>query len=302
MIVTGWLTVCLPARSQAVTNQFPGDGWISNRVKFPGFVPGNSIRFTGFEQVHAEVLAGRLRVVWPGAPTNLISATVWASADLPGHWLARDWRRFDMRFSGTDADVLVPVEDLELPLVYFIQAMGPTATNASLMRSVLPDIAGLELPTRVFWSYLDGFEEKADGWRIVSPTNGVLTTTGLARTGHHALAVTCPEGATTVSIGTTRARGRHFLRREVEGVSVWVRTVNGDGHARFSVVANAFSTNETRAVFPTNFPISATWKKVELLKSGLGRLALTDVDFILIELHSTQPAEFLVDDFELISR
>ena len=100
MIALCWLHASYPAQSQFATNKFPGDGWISNRVKFPAFVASNSIRFTGFEQIHAEALASQLRVVWPGATTNLTSATVWVSADPPGHWLARDWRRFVMTFFG----------------------------------------------------------------------------------------------------------------------------------------------------------------------------------------------------------
>ena len=302
MIALYWLHAGNTAQSQLATNKFPGDGWISNRVKFPPFVPGNSVRFTGFERVHAEALAGQLRVIWPGAPTNLLAATVWLSAERLGHWLARDWRRIAMRFSGTDAEALVSADDLELPLAYFIEAVGPTNTTASLMRSVLPGVAGLELPTRVFWSYLDGFEDGIDGWRMVSPTNATLGISDRARTGRHALAITGPADAVSVSIGTTRARGRHFLRQDVEGVSIWLRTVSGNGQARFSVVANAFSTNEARFIFPTNYPITAEWRKVELLKSGFARLALTELDFISIELQSAQSAEFLIDDFELISR
>lgn len=302
MIALCWLHAGNTAQSQLATNTFPGDGWISNRVKFPPFVPGNSVRFTGFEQVHAEALAGQLRVIWPGAPTNLLAATVWLSADRLGHWLARDWRRIPMRFSGTDAEALVPAEDLELPVAYFIEAVGLTNTNASLMRSVLPLEAGLELPTRLFWSYLDGFEDGIDGWRMVAPTNGFLKIATLPRTGRHALSVTTPDAKTSVSIGTTRARGRHFLRPEVEGVSIWLRTLNGSGQARFSVVANAFATNEARTVFPNEFPITAEWRKVALLKSGFANLPLTEIDFVSIELRSADATEFLLDDLELITR
>ena len=302
LIVLGWLRVCQPSQAQPVTKAFPGDGWISNRVKFPTFVAGNSIRFTGFEQVHAEVLAGRLRIVWPGAPTNLTSATVWASADTLGHWPARDWRRFAMIISTNEADAVIPVEDLELPLAYFVEAAGPAATNASLMRSVLPGDAGLELPTRVFWNFLDGFEDGADGWKVASSTNGVLKLTELARTGRHALTVTVSDSRTPVSIGTTRVRGRHLLRPGVEGVSVWLRTRRGSGEARFAVVAQAFTTNEVRAIFPADFPVSTEWRKVELLKSGFAKLPLTEVDFLSIEFRGNEPTEFILDDLELISR
>ena len=296
-----WLCFSRPAQSASVTNAFPGDGWISNRVKFPAFVARNSIRFTGFERVHAEVLAARLRVVWPGAPTNLTSATVWASADSLGHWPARDWRRFAMKFSGDEADATLPVEDLELPLAYFIEAMGPTTTNASLMRSVLPGDAGLQLPTRVFWTYLDGFEDGADGWRIVSP-QGALKMTDVARTGRRGLTVSGVDDGHPVSIGTTRVRGRHFLRPEVEGVSVWLRTRSGNGLARVAMVAQAFSTNEVRAVLPNEIPITAEWRKVAWLKSSMTNLPLTEVDFLSIEFQGAEATEFILDDLELISR
>ena len=68
------------------------------------------------------------------------------------------------------------------------------------------------------------------------------------------------------------------------------------------MVAQAFSTNEVRAVLPNEIPITAEWRKVAWLKSSMTNLPLTEVDFLSIEFQGAEATEFILDDLELISR
>ena len=110
----------------------PADQWITNFVQFPPRGATNTLRHVGFETLHAEAIAGKLKLSWqnPALTTNAV-VTALASADEPGHWPVRDWRAFPMTLRGAQWETAVPIDNIDVPLVYFVRAVTATATNVS---------------------------------------------------------------------------------------------------------------------------------------------------------------------------
>jgi hypothetical protein len=287
--------------AQNAANRPPADSWVTNFVQFPAFVATNQLRASGFESLQAEAIAGKLKVTWRVAPTNpMSSATLFASAEDPGHWLARDWRAYPMSQRGGQWEAFLPVDSVDVPLAYFVQASATAQTSFSLMRICRPRGTGLEEPSRIFSPFLEGFEETLESWR--APGGTELRAGGAAKNGKAALLVKLPEGKSFQTIATTRVRGWQVEERGVTGVRLWLRAQSGAGRARFTFLANAYATNQIVGVHSLEAALDDQWQRVDLLFAGLPKFPIGELDLFSIEFLGDTAREFLVDDLSLLGR
>jgi hypothetical protein len=251
------------------------------------------------------VLAETLRVVWTPPPGDTpASATLRVSIGPPGHWPARDWRTYPLFLHGANWESIVPVDTLEVPLIYFVEAPPGGPSPLSPLRVCYPGRLGLEMPTRIFWPFLEGFEESLESWRWLAggPEDGRLQTSGTVKNGKLALSVKIPPGRASVTVGTTRVRGWSVLEHRATGVAVWIRTREGTGRARFAFLANAFATNQVADAPPLEAPIRERWNQIEVPFSAPAKFPLGDLDLFSIELLGSAGTEFLLDDLQLLGR
>jgi hypothetical protein len=230
------------------------------------------------------------------------SVSILASADSDGHWAVRDWREYPMKVSGQRWQARVPVDNVDIPITYFVRAVAFGVTNISPMRICHPQALGIDSPTRPFWPFLEGFEQNLRGWSLVSVPgeNNVLQKDQLAKNGLFSLRVSLPEKQHSVTVGTTRVRGWQIQQNEATGIRVWMRTKSGSGRARFSLYGNAFTTNQTMVVYPTETELNNQWQPVDLSFESFPKLSLGNIDWFTIELIGTGPMDFLIDDLQLI--
>ena len=152
-----------PARAP---QKLPFDAWLTNAAQFPPYPTAPAPDPRLFAALHSEVIGDQLKVLWPAPSNAQASVTLHASAASPGHWPMRDWRRYDMTWRSGEWEANLPVEDLSVPIVYYVRALGNSATNHSPNRVVHPARSGLDLPSKIFWPFLEGFENGLDGWRF----------------------------------------------------------------------------------------------------------------------------------------
>jgi hypothetical protein len=300
----GSLVLCFHAAQAAETNG-PPEVWLTNVVLYPTASAKAQVQTNRFSQVRAEFLADTVRVLWTPLQDDAASqAILRLSVDEPGHWPARDWRSYPMQRRGAAWESILPVDSLDEPLVYFVEAGGGAATHVSPMRLCRPRLLGLEMPTRVFWPFLEGFEEGFESWRWVAggPDDGRFEASTTVKNGRAALSVRIPPGRSAVTIGTTRLRGWHMLEHGATGVSIWLRTREGPGQARFTLLANAFTTNQVVAARPNPVALRPDWQEVELPFKEFGKLPLSGLDFFTIEFLGKPGIEFLVDDLQMMGR
>jgi len=278
-----------------------GDGWLTNAFQYPATLAARAERSNGFSSLRAEVIVGRLKVIWSTSlsSTNR-SATLHYSVGEPGHWPARDWRRLPLEPRGAQAEAAIPVADLDLPLVYFVSLATPAQTVVSPPRLCRPRDAGLEEPPRIFWPYLEGFEEDLESWRGLTPEGLTIRCDPEARSGRSALAVALPAGKNAATVATTRLRGWHIWKHRARGVRVWLRMREGEGRARFTLFANYGSTNQVSALFPKETRLTPQWQKVDLRFAEFGGLPETAVDLLAIDCLGGSGREFLLDDLQLL--
>lgn len=307
MRALGLLTLCagLMSLSSAAWSEpkAAADGWLTTPDQFPaGTEPGAVTGTNVFETLHAEFLAGKLKLFLSGDRFPKSSAIVLrASAQEVGHWLARDWRVFRMSWSVNRWETTVPVEDVDVPVVYFVTTGEGTDARVSPMRVVFPREAGMEEPTRIFWPFLEGFEEGTDSWQVLGPSpQPRLRADTPGRNGLTSLAVPLAAHQRSVTVATTRVRGWQIQKEAATGVGLWLRARSGTGQARFAMKAHAFTTNQVTAAFKKVANVTAQWQKVELSFADLGSLPWRGVDVFTIELIGVGPREFLVDDLHLL--
>lgn len=283
---------------QALEPAADSDLWLSNAPPLPKAFTTAQPSTNTFKLLRAEAIAGQLRVTWP-ASTPADSAWVVASADAPGHWPARDWRIFSLKRSSTNWHTELPVDNLETPLIYFVVASNAATTVASPMRVARPGALGLEVPTRIFWPFIEGFEQGMQGWQ--SLPEDLIRTDTTARSGRTSLAVKVPRGERSVTLMTTRLRGWFMQEHRATGIEVWLRTRGGKGTAVFDLHANAFSTNQIVARAEA-VRLGEEWKRIELPWKSLPKFSLGDMDLLSIELTGDPGTEFLLDDLQLLGR
>lgn len=280
-----------------------GDVWLLPPGTHPEGTRAASVKSNSFAALRAESVAGKIQVTW--APESAIAPTqaiLHASTGGPGHWPARDWRSYAMRPRDTQWHVLLPIEDLEEPVIYFVHSFSAGAAAVSPMRLLSPRDAGLEEPTRPFWPFLEGFEEGLESWRLLSGAEGTppLATSASAKTGRAALLARLPPGKRSLTLATTRLRGWLIEQRHATGVCLWLRTAEGQGRARFSVAANALTPQEIARVWSSQTALGERWQRVDLYFEQLPALPLGAIDLFSVEFIADGPRELLIDDLQLL--
>jgi hypothetical protein len=291
------------------------DKWLTGELQFPPGFPERAIAPNLFASLRAEIWAEKLKILWSSDETvSNATVTLHASADELGHWPARDWRPFSMTLRGNTWEAIVPVDNVDVPLVYFVSVVAALArdgtnevgsaawTNISPMRICKPRLAGLEESTRIFWPFLEGFEQDTISWRWLAAVDesAPLKTDSLARTGQAALVVPLPDGKRSVTIATTRVRGWQLVQHHVTGLRLCLRTRQGTGRARFTLLANASAANQVVSVWPKEAILTEKWQAVDVLFRELPKLPRGAVDLFAIEFIGQGPVEFLADDLELL--
>ena len=272
-------------------------------AQFPSGISKTQLRPGDFQNLRAEAIGGKLRIFWtPERLSANASVKLLASADAPGHWPARDWRSRPMTLRGPHWEASLPVDDVDVPMIYFAVATEAGKTNVSPLRICQPRIAGLEEPTRVFWPFVEGFEEGAESWRLLSAPSSTasLKTAPTAKNGLAALLVTVPESKRSVTVATTRVRGWQLQKQHATGLQLWLRTRSGKGRARFTLLAQAFTPEQVVAVSPREVTLTTQWQKVDVLFSDFPKLPVGAVDLFTIEFMGGGAQEFLVDELQLL--
>lgn len=274
------------------------DRWLTNVGARPERFNGAAVITNEFATLRAEVVAGALQVKCAGSD-SLNELQVIHSADAPGHWPARDWRTLAMRRAGPGWLVEIPVDSPDVPQIYFVAARVNGRAAVSPMRLAHPRGLGMERPSRLFWAFVEGFEQELEGWRV---SGDLLRTKVLARSGRAALAVRVPVGRKSVSVETTRLRGWFIQEHGAEGVGLWLRTSGGSGRALFTLAANAFSTNQVTSRRVEAVTVSTNWAKARLTFESFPKAPLVDLDLFTLEFVAKPGTELLIDDVHLIGR
>ena len=274
-----------------------GDEWFTDASARPEKFAGAAVSTNLFGTLRAEVVAGVLQVKCEGH-ASLINPQLVSSADLPGHWPARDWRTFPMRRAGPNWIVDLPVDSLDVPQIYFVTAHEAHRVIVSPMRLASPRALGLEKPTRLFWAFVEGFEQDLDGWRSAEG----IHTESLSRSGKASLRLRVPAGRPAVSAATTRVRGWYIQEHGADGIGVWLRTTTGTGEASFTLAGNAYSTNQFLSRRAQRVAVSTNWSKARLTFDSFPKPPLTDLDLFIIEFVAEPGTELLVDDLHLLGR
>ena len=291
-----WL---LPKAVFAADPQPGSDSWLTNNGVFPEKFSGAAVKTNTFTTLRAEVVAGTLQVKFePGG--TVPEARLITSADAPGHWPARDWRTVVMKRFGESWAAEIPVHSLDVPQIYFVAARERGQAVVSPMRMVRPREFGMEAPSRLFWAFIEGFEQDLDGWRMANATDP--RTDSSAKSGRASLVVRVPNGQRSIAFETTRLRGWFLEEHGATGIGMWLRTKSGTGNAAFSLVANAYSTNQVISRRAEAVKISAKWTKVVLPLESFPKVRLGDVDLFSIELAAANGTEVLIDDLHLLGR
>lgn len=274
------------------------DRWFTEAGGRPEQFADATVVTNEFARLRAEVLAGGLQVKCEGSD-SLTDLKLIASADAPGHWPARDWRTRAMRRAGPGWLAEIPVDSLDVPQIYFVAARVDGRAVVSRLRLAQPRGLGMERPSRLFWAFIEGFEQGPEGWRTAGDS---LRTNALARSGRAALAVRVPAGRKSVSVESTRLRGWFVREHGAEGFALWLRTAGGTGQAAFSLAANAFTTNQVTSRRSETVAVSTNWTKARLTFESFPKAPLADLDLLTIEFTAEAGTELLMDDVHLLGR
>lgn len=308
----------------AETSEEPAEAWIGPEGEYPPVFQAASIDRSAFAELHAEYLAGHLKIIWPGGPSNKASrVTLVASADEPGHWPARDWNPSEMTRRNGAWETRLPVVDIDVPFVYFVAVRSAESsggvrregrsdaggvggdakeTVCSPLRVCWPRRLGMEEPTRSFFPFLEGFEEPVWNWRLAGDAEGwgVLKTVPTPHTGKWAMAVTIPPGQDAARVLTTRVRGWQALRQGASGMRLWLKSERGPARARFTLLAHAGDTHELAAVHERTVELDTAWQDVNLLFADFPEIPLVAVDALLVEILGKESQTVLLDDLQLL--
>ena len=279
------------------------DQWLVGPSAYPA-VAGASVGSTaGFEGIETDAVAGRLKIYWRAAATEGAGrVTLFASAEMAGHWPARDWHAFPMSHRGGRWEAGVPVESVDIPMIFLLRVGEGAGTRVSAMRICIPRAAGLEEPSRIFWPYLEGFEETLESWRGFGAAAGAapLQTDPVAKQGKASLRVAVAGAGQVTSVATTRVRGWQIAERSATGLRLWLRTRSGAGRVRFTLFANAGGAQEIVMPYDREVLLNERWQKVDLAFARFGKGPLAEVDLLALEFSADAAREFLVDELQLL--
>ncbi|EEF60441.1 hypothetical protein Cflav_PD3411 [Pedosphaera parvula Ellin514] len=294
---------CLFFETVHATDQKDSDAWLTNKVSFPRDIDTRLVRPADFESLHAQEISGRLLFFWePKHLDTNANVSILTSVGPADHHAVRDWREYRMNLSGARWQARVPVDDIDIPIIYFVRTVYQGVTNVSPMRICHPRAMGLEAPTRPFWPFLEGFEQDPRGWSLI-PQPGeseVLQKDGIAKSGYSSLRISLPVGKHSATVATTRVQGWQIQQNQATGIRLWLRTKSGTGRARFTLYENAFTTNQVVAVYPVESELNDQWHLVDLRFEVFPKLSLGAIDWFTVEFIGTGPTEFLIDDLQFI--
>jgi hypothetical protein len=311
------LLVCFARLSGAAEADAGADRWLEGKTVYPADANLTPPDASLFEFLHVEFIAGQLKVIWK-TDREIENATVnlRASADEVGHWPARDWQTFPMTRRGRDWECVLPVDNVDVPLLYFarlerlphagetsIVSGRETNTVVSPMRWCRPRGMGAEEPTRIFWPFLDGFEEgNLASWQVISEENGpgLLSIRTQAKTGHGVLEVRVPPKKRSLTLATTRVRGWQIQQERASGLRLWLRAGAGVAKARFTLFSHARDTNQVISPCARLIALTDAWQRIDLPFSDFPGLSLGDVDLLTIEFIADGPRSFFVDDLQFL--
>jgi hypothetical protein len=81
---------------------------------------------------------------------------------------------------------------------------------------------------------------------------------------------------------------------------LWLRTAKTPARARFTLIADAFTTNQVVSVSSLDTQLRSRWQAVDLPLESFPKLPASHVDRFTIEFVSDAPNEFFVDDVQLL--
>ena len=279
----------------------PFGTWLTNAAQYPPYRAGPAPKTNLFSRLHSDVIGDQLKILWPAPSNQSVVVTLHASAASPGHWPVRDWRTYDMTWRNGEYEVNLPVEEISVPIVYYARAIGSGATNLSPNRLVHPARSGLERATKLFWPFIEGFEECMESWRTLANTAAAASVTPQPHDGKGSLLVTMPAGKTPVVIATTRVRGWQIILEGATGLRLWLRTRTGEGRVKFGLYSAAHSPDHEAREWPQEKRIGPAWQRIDLffreLREGFAR---GETDLFSIEFAPGEAREFLVDDLQFL--
>jgi hypothetical protein len=293
---------CPFASGQTEIRKNPPDQWLPLTGDASGLSTPTSKEF---DSLRAESIAGQMHIHWTTGLTNTnVVATIVASVDDPGHWLARDWRVYPFLLRPKGWETSLPVDNVDVPIIYYARVSEGGRVRRSEMRIFRPRAAGIEVPSRPFWAFLEGFEEDLESWRIPGEDRNQppLERIPLPRNGHSSLSVKIPPGRSSIAVATTRVRGWQVEQKMATGLRLWMRTAAGAGRVRFTVYSNASTTNQVASIFPEEAPVSAQWRRMDIPFKSFSGLVRPAMDLFVVECIAEGPAEFLLDDLQLLGR
>ncbi len=276
------------------------DAWITNQVIYPAPAGGITPARAPFAELHAEGVAGRLKIVWPTS-ANVDSVTLSFSADDPGHWPARDWRHLPMDRRGNALQAVVPLDSVDVPVAYCVTATSAGSTNVSPMRLCRPRLLEVTEPSRYFWPFIEGFEQGIEGWQLVT-RGGRLEASPEARNGKAALRVVIPKGGRRAAVGTTRVRGWSIQEHGATGIAFWAAARRGRGEVRVTMRANAHTPDQVAVTQTNTTALGTNWQRVAILFSAFPEFPRESLDWIEFEVTGPASAEVLLDDLHLLGR
>lgn len=296
------MLLILPAPAVFARGPLAGaDQWLTNEAAmFPENFTNATVSTNHFATLHAEVVADLLQVTC-AAGENVSDMRLVASADAPGHWPARDWHTRAMSRRGATWVAALPVDSLDVPQIYFVVAREQGKPVVSPLRILEPRALGLERPTRLFWAFIEGFEQDLESWQVTDPAAGIRTD-GRAKNGRAALVLRVPAGARSVSVQTTKLRGWFLQEHGATGLGLWLRVKSGTGRTAFSLTTQAFSTNRVVARRTEVLSVSTNWMKAVLPFDSFPKFPVGDVDLFSIEFAAEPGTELLLDDVHLLGR
>lgn len=293
------------AESPGPVAEEPADAWLGGDGAVPppeaGVVEGGS----RFALLAASRGGNRMTIRWPNPGPAATEVTVWASADEPGHWGVRDWRRFPMAVTrtgeGESWEAAVPVASVAVPTVYSVRGVIDGLPRVSGLRIFRPERAGMTEPTSPFLGFVDGFEEGLEGWEgpVVEGRAGVVSRSTNALSGRWSLRVEVPPGRGSVVVGTVRIRGWMLREPGVTAVRLAVRTESGEGRLRLALHSRART--DRLAVHPVvDEPrVGPQWQRVEVPLEAFRGLEPGAVDWFSVQLVAESGRALLLDDVEL---
>ena len=270
---------------------------------YPKAVDRGEVDSKLFPELKVEGIAGKLKFSFESAGLEAGAAVrLWTSADEPGHWPARHWVAIPMKPAGRDRVAKLPIDALDIPVVYFVEALTAGVSRLSPLRICEPRELGLEKPSRPFWSFLDGFETGLAGWRSLSGevSGAALETVEEPMNGRRSLRARIPDNKASISIGTTAVREWHARLMGASGVRFHARTVSGAGRIRLTALAHAFSGQQQVSEMRQTIRIGTEWKQIDVFFREFPGLNLKQIDLLAFEFIGEPEAEFLMDDLRLL--